>query len=314
MVVPCGDGHMKVFSLIQQAVTRYRKAIAKVRGRGRAGAGGGGGGGGRGGEEGRRRDQYGASWKGEEGAGGEAGKGKVRRPGRASRAPPAPGCGPQSAPRGPGRRAEGGPPGPLRAGRGRLSLGAAPAAGAPGAARERSRAPRAGRSLPDACPRASRCRPLKSSPRPRPAPRPRGRRLGEGTFLVGEEFKYCTHDGEWPRFCSLQSLRPGGERGEARALSCLLPAGRGGPHAAGLPGRPQSAARGREGSPQGHPPPGSRAAVARRIAVTRRLRCGTPSQSTALESVTAFKFSGGDLGVHLSGTSSIWCRGCRARA
>lgn len=35
MVVPCGDGHMKVFSLIQQAVTRYRKAIAKVRGRGR---------------------------------------------------------------------------------------------------------------------------------------------------------------------------------------------------------------------------------------------------------------------------------------
>uniref|UniRef100_A0A8B9XSN4 Par3/HAL N-terminal domain-containing protein n=1 Tax=Bos mutus grunniens TaxID=30521 RepID=A0A8B9XSN4_BOSMU len=32
VVVPCGDGHMKVFSLIQQAVTRYRKAIAKVRG------------------------------------------------------------------------------------------------------------------------------------------------------------------------------------------------------------------------------------------------------------------------------------------
>uniref|UniRef100_A0A8C0XES9 Par3/HAL N-terminal domain-containing protein n=1 Tax=Castor canadensis TaxID=51338 RepID=A0A8C0XES9_CASCN len=30
VVVPCGDGHMKVFSLIQQAVTRYRKAIAKV--------------------------------------------------------------------------------------------------------------------------------------------------------------------------------------------------------------------------------------------------------------------------------------------
>ncbi|XP_058292535.1 partitioning defective 3 homolog isoform X14 [Hylobates moloch] len=29
VVVPCGDGHMKVFSLIQQAVTRYRKAIAK---------------------------------------------------------------------------------------------------------------------------------------------------------------------------------------------------------------------------------------------------------------------------------------------
>nr|XP_055208933.1 partitioning defective 3 homolog isoform X30 [Gorilla gorilla gorilla] len=30
VVVPCGDGHMKVFSLIQQAVTRYRKAIAKL--------------------------------------------------------------------------------------------------------------------------------------------------------------------------------------------------------------------------------------------------------------------------------------------
>ncbi|XP_006871305.1 PREDICTED: partitioning defective 3 homolog isoform X1 [Chrysochloris asiatica] len=29
VVVPCGDGNMKVFNLIQQAVTRYRKAIAK---------------------------------------------------------------------------------------------------------------------------------------------------------------------------------------------------------------------------------------------------------------------------------------------
>ncbi|XP_062981591.1 partitioning defective 3 homolog isoform X2 [Elgaria multicarinata webbii] len=29
VVVPCGDGNMKVFSLIEQAVTRYRKAIAK---------------------------------------------------------------------------------------------------------------------------------------------------------------------------------------------------------------------------------------------------------------------------------------------
>lgn len=29
VVVPCGDGHMKVLSLVQQAVTRYRKAIAK---------------------------------------------------------------------------------------------------------------------------------------------------------------------------------------------------------------------------------------------------------------------------------------------
>uniref|UniRef100_A0A8C4YI22 Par3/HAL N-terminal domain-containing protein n=1 Tax=Gopherus evgoodei TaxID=1825980 RepID=A0A8C4YI22_9SAUR len=31
VVVPCGDGNMKVFSLIKQAVTRYKKAIAKVR-------------------------------------------------------------------------------------------------------------------------------------------------------------------------------------------------------------------------------------------------------------------------------------------
>lgn len=29
VVVPCGDGRMKVLSLVQQAVTRYRKAIAK---------------------------------------------------------------------------------------------------------------------------------------------------------------------------------------------------------------------------------------------------------------------------------------------
>uniref|UniRef100_A0A8B9MKV2 Par3/HAL N-terminal domain-containing protein n=1 Tax=Accipiter nisus TaxID=211598 RepID=A0A8B9MKV2_9AVES len=48
VVVPCGDGNMKVFSLIQQAVTRYKKAIAKVRG---AGSG--------------ARDQYGASRSGE---------------------------------------------------------------------------------------------------------------------------------------------------------------------------------------------------------------------------------------------------------
>lgn len=30
MVVPCGDGNIKVYSLIQQAAMRYRKAIAKV--------------------------------------------------------------------------------------------------------------------------------------------------------------------------------------------------------------------------------------------------------------------------------------------
>ncbi|EMP23845.1 Partitioning defective 3 like protein [Chelonia mydas] len=60
VVVPCGDGNMKVFSLIQQAVTRYKKAIAKVRVRAR------------GSERGKEQpeqgegawDQYGASWKG----------------------------------------------------------------------------------------------------------------------------------------------------------------------------------------------------------------------------------------------------------
>uniref|UniRef100_A0A4X2MCD4 Par3/HAL N-terminal domain-containing protein n=1 Tax=Vombatus ursinus TaxID=29139 RepID=A0A4X2MCD4_VOMUR len=31
VVVPCGDGNMKVSSLIEQAVTRYKKAIGKVR-------------------------------------------------------------------------------------------------------------------------------------------------------------------------------------------------------------------------------------------------------------------------------------------
>lgn len=31
VVVPCGDGNLKVHSLIQQAAMRYRRAIAKVR-------------------------------------------------------------------------------------------------------------------------------------------------------------------------------------------------------------------------------------------------------------------------------------------
>lgn len=86
MVVPCGDGHMKVFNLIQQAVTRYRKAIAKVRGRGRrrgrAALGGGGGAEER--EEGRRRDQYGASWKGRR----RRRRGKGERGGRPGLRPP----------------------------------------------------------------------------------------------------------------------------------------------------------------------------------------------------------------------------------
>lgn len=32
VVVPCGDGNIKVHTLIQQAVMRYKKAIAKVSG------------------------------------------------------------------------------------------------------------------------------------------------------------------------------------------------------------------------------------------------------------------------------------------
>lgn len=84
VVVPCGDGHMKVFSLIQQAVTRYRKAIAKVGAGGARSAGGRGTWGGGGGGGGRRRDQYGASWKREEGdRGGGERESAAARPGLA---------------------------------------------------------------------------------------------------------------------------------------------------------------------------------------------------------------------------------------
>lgn len=31
VVVPCGDGNIKVQSLVEQAAMRYKKAIAKVR-------------------------------------------------------------------------------------------------------------------------------------------------------------------------------------------------------------------------------------------------------------------------------------------
>lgn len=87
VVVPCGDGHMKVFSLIQQAVTRYRKAIAKVRGWG----------------VGRRVEQApGSIWRFLEKGGGRRGRrGKGKCGGRAGlAASPAPGCWPQSSPRG----------------------------------------------------------------------------------------------------------------------------------------------------------------------------------------------------------------------
>lgn len=162
VVVPCGDGHMKVFSLIQQAVTRYRKAIAKVRGRGRgrARAGGrGGGGGAEAREEGRRRDQYGASWKGRRrrrrGEGARGGRPGLRPPAglRAANFPaPGPRAAAPAVPSRPGgRRPE--PPGS----RARAAAGRAE--------------PAPGRGL-----------------RPRLPALGRGRRPGEGTFPAAAEF------------------------------------------------------------------------------------------------------------------------------
>lgn len=77
VVVPCGDGRMKVFSLIQQAVTRYRKAVAKVSGLGRAAG------------SGRGKKARGSIWRFLETEEGdrEAGKGKVRQPGGLAGAP-----------------------------------------------------------------------------------------------------------------------------------------------------------------------------------------------------------------------------------
>lgn len=72
---------MKVFSLIQQAVTRYRKAVAKVSGLGRAAGSG----------RGRRGDQYGASWRRRRETG-RRGKGKCGSR-AASSEPPARTCG-----------------------------------------------------------------------------------------------------------------------------------------------------------------------------------------------------------------------------
>lgn len=235
VVVPCGDGHMKVFSLIQQAVTRYRKAIAKVRGRGRAGRGAraGGGGGGPRGREGRRRDQYGASWKGEEGDEG-GGERESAAAAAASGRPPARGCWPQSSPRGRARERSpddrAGLPRP-RAGR-RPPVRWALAAGGrrgdrrpsscPRSGAEQSPARGAGAAGPDASPRPQLLQRLKSSPRPLPAPRPRGHSRERELFLVGGEFNYSTLAGEWQRVCCFHCLGPGGEGPQRPALPVRL--------------------------------------------------------------------------------------------
>ncbi|KAG8516617.1 Partitioning defective 3 [Galemys pyrenaicus] len=94
VVVPCGDGHMKVLSLIQQAVTRYRKAIAK--------------------EEVEEEEEEGEGaginmalpGKGRRETEGRRGKGKCGGWAGASRAPPARGFGLQSSRHGPGQPGE----------------------------------------------------------------------------------------------------------------------------------------------------------------------------------------------------------------
>lgn len=128
VVVPCGDGHMKVFSLIQQAVTRYRKAIAKVRGWGRRAAGA------------ATAKAAGSIWRFLAGGGGGAGR------------------------RGKGKC--GGPPGLAgapRPGRGRQSCGVQPEAVREPGHRCRGAEPRVGVPSP-----AAHCGPFKTSPRPSP--------------------------------------------------------------------------------------------------------------------------------------------------
>lgn len=211
VVVPCGDGHMKVFSLIQQAVTRYRKAIAKVRGWGRAGSGlGAGEGGGVEGGKGRRRDQYGASWKGEEGDEG-GGERESAAAAAASRRPPPRGCWPQSSPRDRAReRAPAPAPDPAPPG---LRRPPASPRGSGGGAGVLTGAPRAARGVgpnpvresdaagPGASPRPPLLQRWKSSPRPLLAPRPRGQSWETELFLLGGEFNSSTFAGEWQRVC-----------------------------------------------------------------------------------------------------------------
>lgn len=230
MVVPCGDGHMKVFSLIQQAVTRYRKAIAKVRGWGRGALDGGGRRRGRKGGEGRRRDQYGASWKGEEGDEG-GGERESAAAAAASRRPP---------PRAPGRKVlrAAGPasaapttaPGPAPLGgtspaspRG-SGLGAGVVTGAPRAARgvEPNPARGAGAAGRDASYRPQLLQRLKSSPRPLPAPRPGGQSWERELFWWEESLIIPHSPGSGSVSAASTALGPGREGPQRRTLpSCL---------------------------------------------------------------------------------------------
>lgn len=137
----------------------------------------------------------------------EAGKGKVRRP-RGPRVVPSPGLlaakfsAWPSRERSPGDRAGPRAPGPDA---GRLSPEVRPRG------RRGDRRPSSGRrSGASPRPLPSRLLRLKSSPRPLPTPRPRAK-LGEATFLLGGEFHYSTHAGEWLRVCCFHSRCPSGK-------------------------------------------------------------------------------------------------------
>ncbi|KAK2105143.1 hypothetical protein P7K49_014657 [Saguinus oedipus] len=153
VVVPCGDGHMKVFSLIQQAVTRYRKAIAK----------GGGGGDGAG-------INMALPGRGRRGAG-RRGKGKCGRAGLAGAPRPGPRKHRAAALAAP-RELQPRECGASRAAAHRPAPGAFPESADPAKPRAGAWGARAG----------------KSSPRPLPAPRPRGHRPGTGNFWCEESF------------------------------------------------------------------------------------------------------------------------------
>lgn len=193
VVVPCGDGRMKVFNLVQQAVTRYRKAIAKVRlgapgvGPGVEGAGGVWRGQQHWKEEEKEQEEEegkapGSTWRfleREEGGGG-GGERDSRRPGRASLAPPPRPAGGQGCPLGP----RDGPDETL----GEIGLAGVGRAFGPGRGRVLLCVRGAGRSGLDAPPtqlrgRANPARGLAAAPRPLAH-----RGGGSGKFLVPEEF------------------------------------------------------------------------------------------------------------------------------